>query len=101
MSHELRRAPGDIEPAMTDLDVLDFCKSGLFVLEGVIPDGTNRWIYEYINQEGNDSQKLVEEERFIEEVLHHPEVAGVTRSLLGERFQLPDWMANHRLVGCK
>ncbi len=99
MSHELRRAPGDIKPTMTDQDVLDFCKKGLFVLEGVIPDRTNHWVSEYLNQEGNDSQTLLEEERFVEEVLLNPKVSGVTRSLLGERFQLPDWMANHRLVG--
>ena len=69
MSHELRRAPGDIKPTMTDQDVLDFCKKGLFVLEGVIPDRTNHWVSEYLDQEGNDSQTLLEEERFIEDVL--------------------------------
>lgn len=99
MPQELRCAPNDIKPTMSDYDVLDFCKKGLFVLEGVIPDRTNRWVSEYLDQDGNDSQTLLGEERFIEEVLLYPEVAGVTRSLLGERFQLPDWMANHRLVG--
>ena len=42
---------------------------------------------------------LLAEERFVREVLLHPEVAGVARSLLGENFQLPDWLANHRLDG--
>ena len=39
------------------------------------------------------------DELFIDEVLLHPAVAGVIRSLLGAHFQLPEWMANHRLVG--
>lgn len=99
MPQELRCAPDDIKPTMTDLDVLDFCKQGIFVLDGVIPDRTNRWVSEYLDGEGNDSQTLLKEERFINEVLLQPEVAGVTRSLLGGCFKLPDWMANHRLVG--
>ena len=53
----------------------------------------------HLNQEGATPNELVRDKRYIEEVLLHPEVAGAARSLLGENFQLPDWMANHRLVG--
>ena len=99
MTLEIQRAASDIKPTMTDQAVLDFCKTGLLTLEGIIPDETNRWVTEYLDQGGATPNALVRDPRYIEEVLLHPEVAGATRSLLGANFQLPDWMANHRLVG--
>ena len=99
MANEALRATDDIQPTLTDEEVLEFCKTGLLTLEGVIPDSTNRWVFHYLDEEGADPHQLVRDERFIDEVLLHPAVAGVIRSLLGANFQLPDWMANHRLVG--
>ena len=71
----------------------------LLMLERAIPEATNRWVTEYLDKEGATPNALVRDPRYIEEVLLHPEVAGAARSLLGANFQLPDWMANHRLVG--
>ena len=99
MTTEIQRAASGVKPTMTDQMVLDFCKTGIFTLEGIIPDVTNRWVTEYLDQEGATPNALVRNPRYIEEVLLHPEVAGAARSLLGENFQLPDWMANHRLAG--
>ena len=99
MTPEIQRAATDVKPTMTDQAVLDFCKTGFHMVEGAIPDATNRWVSEYLDQEGATLNELVKDKRYIEEVLLHPEVAGAARSLLGENFQLPDWMANHRLVG--
>ena len=99
MSQEIQHAPDGVKPSMSDEEVIDFCKKGFLVLEEVIAESTNRWVTEYLDQENASPDWLVREERFIEEVLLHPEVAGVARSLLGEGFLLPDWMANHRLVG--
>ena len=99
MTLEIQRAASDVKPTMTDQAVLDFCKTGFLMLEEVIPDATNRWVTEYLDQEGATPNELVNDKRYIEEVLLHPEAAGAARSLLGENFQLPDWMANHRLVG--
>jgi hypothetical protein len=99
MTPEIQRAASDIKPTMTDQAVLDFCKTGIHIVEEVIPEATNRWVTDYLNQEGATPNELVRDKRYIEEVLLHPEVAGAARSLLGENFQLPDWMANHRLVG--
>ena len=94
------RASTDIRPTMTDMEVLDFCKKGFLILEGVIPDSTNKWVSDLMNQKSSGKMEwLAREERFIDEVLRYPEVAGVARSLLGETFQMPDWIANHRLVG--
>ena len=84
---------------MTDQDVLDFCKKGFLLLEGVIPHSTNEWVFDYLDHRSSDKMEwLARDERFIDEVLLHPEVAGVARSLLGENFQMPDWISNHRLV---
>ena len=99
MTPDIQRAASDVKPTMTDQMVLDFCKTGILTLEGIIPDETNRWVTEYLDHEGATPNALVGDPRYIEEVLLHPEVAGATRSLLGANFQLPDWMANHRLVG--
>ena len=99
MTPEALRAAKSVKPTLTDEEILDFCKTGIHTLEGVIPDSTNRWVFEYLDQEGADPNRLVRDERYIDEVLLHPAVAGVVRSLLGVHFQLPEWMANHRLVG--
>ena len=99
MAKEALRAADNIKPTLTDEEVLEFCKTGFLTLEGVIPDSTNHWVFEYLDEEGADPHQLVQDERFIDEVLLHPAVAGVVRSLLGAHFQLPEWMANHRLVG--
>ncbi len=99
MAQEARRAPNDIRPTLTDEKVLEFCKTGILTLEGVIPESTNRWVFDYLDQEDADPHQLVRDECFIDEVLLHPAVAGVIRSLLGAHFQLPEWMANHRLAG--
>ena len=99
MTPEIQRAASNIKPTMTDQAVLDFCKTGIHIVEEVISEATNRWVTDYLNQEGATPNELVRDKRYIEEVLLHPEVAGAARSLLGENFQLPDWMANHRLVG--
>ena len=102
---QIRRA-GDATPAtLTDSEVLEFCRTGILALEGVIPDSTNQWVFEYVEDKCahdpqlTDTNALLGEERFIEEVLLHPRVSGAVRSLLGRQYQLPDWIADHRLDG--
>ena len=99
---DLKPTVAGVKPTLTDHDVLQFCKTGFYVLEGVIPDSTNEWVYEYLDHEhpaaGNPMSGIGAEERFVEEGLLHPEVAGAARSLLGDNFALPDQMATHRLV---
>ena len=103
----VRLAEEGIAPTLTDSEVLEFCKTGMLKLEAVIPESTNEWVAGFVDEEVDRDplvavqNNLLAEERFVREVLLHPEVAGVTRSLLGERFQLPDWLANHRLEGPK
>ena len=103
----VRRAD-DVPPTLTDSQVLEFCKTGVLALTGVIPDSTNDWVFDYIEDNCRsrdplvtDVNALLSEERFVEEVLLHPDVSGAVRSLLGRDYQLPDWLANHRLEGAR
>ncbi len=98
---DVMRTAAGVKPTLTDDDVLQFCKTGFLVLEGVIPDSTNEWVFDYLDREDAPQSALVKDERFIAEVFLHPRVAGVARSLLGENFALPEKMASHRLVGPK
>jgi hypothetical protein len=102
---QARMADEGIAPTLSDGEVLEFCKTGILQLEAVIPESTNEWIAEFVDREVDRDplvtaqNDLLAEERFMAEVVLNPEVAGVTRSLLGERFHLPDWLVNHRLAG--
>ena len=40
----------DCKPTMTDTEVLEFCKNGYLMLEGVVPDDVNRRTMEYCDQ---------------------------------------------------
>ena len=59
MAKEARRAADNIKPILTDEEVLEFCKTGFLTIEGVIPDSTNRWVFEYLNEEGADPHQFV------------------------------------------
>ena len=102
---KVRRADEATPATLTDSQVLEFCRTGVHALEGAIPDSTNEWVFDYVEENCarnpllTDANALLGEERFIEEVLLHPQVSGAVRSLLGGQYQLPDWMANHRLDG--
>ena len=54
MTMEALRAADNVKPTLTDEEVLEFCKTGILTLEGVIPDSTNRWVFEYLDEEGAD-----------------------------------------------
>lgn len=101
-----RRADDATQPTLTDSQVLEFCRTGIHTLESVIEDSTNGWVFDYIEKRGYprdalsaNVNALLGERRFIEEVLLHPQVSGAVRSLLGSQYQLPDWIADHRLEG--
>ena len=85
----------DCEPTLADTQVLEFCKQGFLMLEGVVPDEINRRMCEYIevNQfqtfQDTIGNPLGQEEWFVEHVIKNPEAAGAIRSLLGRNFGLP------------
>ena len=76
----------DVKPTMTDDDVMDFIALGYVFLEGVISEDFNRQCDGLARGRADD---LIASDDFTKEVLLHPEVAGVARSLLGENFRVP------------
>ena len=86
------------EPTLTDSQVLEFCKTGYLMFEGVVPDEINRKAMEYCDQYPvPEPRGILQEDWFVEHVIINPIVAGVIRSLLGADFHLPIRMANHRI----
>ncbi len=83
------------EPTLTDSQVVEFCKQGFLMLEGVVPDDINRRAFDFIEEHGH--VPIREEDWFVEQVLLNEEAAGVVRSLLGANFAIPTGVANHRI----
>ncbi|HVF09654.1 MAG TPA: hypothetical protein VNA16_02570 [Abditibacteriaceae bacterium] len=87
----------DCAPTLTDSQVLEFCKNGFLLLEGVVPRAINERTTEYLEVEpGMEPTGILKEEWFVENVICNPHVAGAVRSLLGANFHLPVLMSNHR-----
>ncbi len=94
----------DIEPALTDTQVLNFCHLGYLMLEGVVPHEINEQVIEFIRQRpyaasgggSFEDDELLQEDWFVEQVILNPQAAGAVRSLLGKNATLPTWMYNHR-----
>ena len=83
------------EPTLNDTQVVEFCKRGFLMLQGVVPDEINRRASEFIETHGH--VPIRQEDWFVDNVLLNPQAAGVVRSLLGENFGLPIGVANHRV----
>ena len=75
-----------IEPTLDDDGVMDFVASGLVVLEGVIDEDFNRRC-DALDRGNCDA--FIASDDFTHQVLLHPRVAGVVRSLLGDDFLVP------------
>ena len=74
----------DCEPTMTDTEVLEFCKNGYLMLEGVVPDDVNRRTMEYCDQHSYmEPSGILLEDWFVENVIVHPAAAGAVPLSLG------------------
>lgn len=104
MSHECH----DCAPTLTDTAVLDFCRNGYMLLEGVVSDEINQKTLEYCDhnvkhatrpqgQKTFSPDEILKQDWFMNNVILNREAAGAIRSLLGRNFHLPIWMANHRM----
>ena len=90
----------DCEPTLTDSQVLDFCKNGYLLLEGVVPDEINRMTTDYLQGDVfYEPTGIIDEKWFIDEVILNRVAAGAVRSLLGANFHIPILMSNHRVTG--
>ena len=88
----------DCKPTLNDNEVLEFCKNGFSMFEGVISDEVNRRTIDFLDEHrGTEPVELLEEDWFIESVIKNPEVSGAIRSLLGKGFGLPNLISNHRI----
>jgi hypothetical protein len=88
----------DCPATLTDTQVLDFCKNGYLMLEGVVPDQINRQASEYVDSDDfYEPTDILTKDWFHQEVILNPEAAGAVRSLLGANFHLPVLMSNHRV----
>jgi hypothetical protein len=107
----------DCDPALTDTQVLDFCRNGFLVLEGVVDDETNHRTCDHLNgkipinpsyiPEGFTNEDLerirnseygstlILEDWFVEQVFLNPQLAGALRSLLGKNVGLPVTIGKH------
>lgn len=90
----------DCKPTLDDRAVLDFCRTGYLMLEGVVPDEVNKRVMEYCDSEGGGPGGApVGEDWYVENVTLNPAVTGVVRSLLGRDFGHVQFAASHRSVG--
>ena len=88
----------DCEPTLNDREVMEFCRQGYLILEGVVPDETNRRVIEFVNEhDGPEPFEILSEDWFVDSVIKNPQSVGAVRSLLGKDFLLPKLMANHRV----
>ena len=88
----------DCPPTLDDRQVMDFCRRGYVMLEGVVPDEINRRTVEFLDEHDSpEPSEILDENWFDEGVIRNPEAAGAVRSLLGRDFVLPEMTANHRV----
>ena len=88
----------DCPSTLTDTQVLDFCKNGYLLLEGVVADEINQRATKYLD--GDDFYEptgILEQDWFVENVTLNPVAAGAVRALLGADFHTPVLMSNHRV----
>lgn len=89
----------DCDATLTDTQVLDFCKNGYLLLEGVVPDEVNRKSMAHCDEESfYEPTSILQQDWFLEHVICNRAAAGAVRSLLGADFHLPVLMSNHRFT---
>jgi hypothetical protein len=88
----------DCPPSLDDTQVLEFCKLGFLMLDGVVPAAINQQALEYLEAHPQgEPTAILHEDWFHQNVIINPAVAGAVRSLLGPHFGLPNIMSNHRV----
>ena len=95
----------DCEPTLNDQQVLEFCKNGFLVLEGVVPEDVNRRTVEFLDARekagvgpSHEPTEILAEDWLDDHVIKNQQAIGAVRSLLGKNVGLPILMSNHRVV---
>ena len=87
----------DCEPTLTDSQVIEFCRRGYMVFEGVVPEEVNQRTTDFLEEHsGSEPTELYCEDWFMDHVICNPTTTGAVRSLLGRDFHLPVLLSNHR-----
>ena len=88
----------DCKPTLKDQQVVDLCRNGYLMLDGVVPGEVNRRVVEFLDKhDGPEPIEILKEDWFVDAVIKNPRGAGAVRSLLGKDFALPTQVANHRV----
>lgn len=88
----------DCPPTLNDTQVLEFCKNGFLMLDGVVSPEVNARTLAYLDANpGGEPTAILKESWFNDGVICQPQAAGAMRSLLGRNFGLPVLMSNHRV----
>ncbi|MCX5658541.1 MAG: phytanoyl-CoA dioxygenase family protein [Planctomycetota bacterium] len=91
------RSTHDIRPTLTDAQIVEFCKQGYLLLEGVVDPAVNARANAYAEKDPSlFPNAIMQADWFVDGVLLNPAAAGAVRSLLGRDFRLPALMVNHR-----
>lgn len=100
MSHAPYNKSYDCPTTLTDKDVINFCRNGFLILPGVVPDGVNQQVVDYLDTMDStyEPTPIMTQDWFVEGVLKNPQAAGAVRALLGKNFTLPAIISNHRGV---
>ena len=77
------------EPTLNDTHVLEFCKQGYLVYEGVVPSEINRRVSEFIEKHGH--APLRHEDWFVENVLLNPTSGRCSTVASGRRLRSSGW----------
>ena len=86
----------DCEATLSDGQVMDFCRKGYLMLEGVVADEVNRRTVAFLDErDGAEPTEILQQDWFVDGVVKNPQ--GAVRALLGRDFALPRLMANHRV----
>lgn len=89
----------ELAPALTDRQILDFCRTGYLMLEGAVPEEINHRAARFCaSADPYEPTNILEEAWFVEHVVLNRRAAGAVRALLGRDFHVPIQMTNHRML---
>ena len=87
----------DCDPTLSDTEVLEFCKNGFLMLEGVVPEEINNLATKHADENSVlEPTELLEKDWFVEDIILNSSGFGAARSLLGSNVGLPRRVSNHR-----
>ena len=100
----------DCEPTLDDRQVVEFCRTGHLMLEGIVPEVLNRQAMEWLAERnaaqraarqpaGGMANELLQERWFVDGVVRAPQAAGAIRSLLGADYHEPEWITDFTAAG--